>query len=76
MPPKFSISLAHSREHLKNGVNHDILEEDNSHLYKAYERAKYVSEKFNWTAINCVDENGEILDVDKIHKEIIKVLNL
>ena len=76
MPPKISIELAHSREKLKNGVSHDILEEDNAHLYKAYERAKYVSEKLNWTNIDCIDKNGKLLNVDEIHNKIVKVLNL
>lgn len=75
VPPEVSIRLARERSELKNGQAKDILEEDDSHLYKAYERAKYVAIKFNWTRIDCIDYNG-LKSIATIHREIIKALNL
>ncbi len=76
MPVKNSISLINGRTELKNMSKRDILEEDAFHLSLAYERAKYVSKKFNWLHIDCVDSKGNIKDINEIHKEIVKVLNL
>ncbi len=75
VPPEISIKLAHERETLKNGETVDILEADNSHLYKAYDRAKFVSHKYNWLHIDCT-EVGRLKSIDEIHKEILKQLNI
>lgn len=66
----------HERKSLKNGEKKDILEEDNEHIFKAYERAKYVSERYGWEHVNCVNVIGEIKGIEKIHEEIIKILDL
>lgn len=76
MPPKFSQKLMHERKSLKNGEKKDILEEDNEHIFKAYECAKYVSERYGWEHVNCVNVIGEIKGIEKIHEEIIKILDL
>ena len=75
MPPKFSIQLAHARANLKNGQAKDIHEADDSHLSKAYSRAKYVSENYNWTRIDCVRDD-KIKSIAEIHEEIKASLNL
>ncbi len=75
LPPEFSTQLARERMTLKNGQSKDILEQDSTHQLKAYNRAKYVANKYNWITINCVEDN-KIKSIDKIHKEIIKTLNL
>lgn len=74
MPVEYSMQLARARSELKNGQTKDILEEDSSHLSKAYERAKYVADKFNWTTINCVDK--KLKSVEEIHLDILTNLGL
>jgi len=74
MPVEYSIQLARARSELKNGQARDILEEDSSHLFTAYERAKYVAEKFNWTTISCVDK--KLKTIVEIHLDILTKLSL
>lgn len=74
MPVEYSMQLAHARTELKNGQSKDILEEDSGHLFKAYERAKYVAEKFKWTTISCVDK--KLKTIDEIHLDILTKLGL
>ena len=75
MPTKQSIILANSRSEYKSGTTKDIHEQDAEHLKKAYQRAKYVAEKFNWLKIDCVDGDN-IKTIDEIHKEILTKLNI
>ena len=70
VPIEISFELAKKREALKNGCDKDILERDESHLKKAYERAKYVAEKFDWTVIDCVKDSN-IKSIDEIHQDIL-----
>lgn len=74
MPVETSLFLARSRADLKNGQAHDILEEDTEHMFKAYNNAKYVANKFNWTTINCVDK--ELKSIEEIHREILTKLGV
>ena len=74
MPPEASIKLARARIDYKSGTAKDIHEKDDEHLVKAYKRAKYVAEKFNWLTINCV--NKEIKTINEIHKEILTKLGV
>jgi len=74
MPAEFSIELARARAELKNGQARDIQEEDSTHLFKAYNRAKYVAEKYNWTTIKCV--NKGVRDIEEIHQDILTKLGL
>ena len=74
MPPEASIKLARERIGYKSGTEKDIQERDDNHLIKAYERAKYVAEKFNWLTITCVEK--EIKTIDEIHKEILTKLGV
>ena len=70
VPIEISFELAKKRESLKNGCDKDILERDEGHLKKAYERAKYVAQKFDWTVIDCVKDSN-IKSIDEIHQEIL-----
>ena len=70
VPIEISFELAKKRESLKNGCDKDILERDENHLKKAYERAKYVAEKFNWVVIDCVKDSN-IKSIDEIHQDIL-----
>ena len=75
VPVEISMKLARDRAELKNGQTKDILERDDSHLVNAYEKAKYVANKFDWLVIDC--SNGEsIKTIDEIHQDILTKLNL
>ena len=74
MPPEASIKLARARAEYKSGATKDIQERDDDHLIKAYQRAKYVAEKFNWVTITCMEK--EIKTIDEIHKEILTKLGV
>ena len=73
MPVEKSMELANARKELKNQAKQDIHEKDKEHLSKAYEAGKYVSRKFDWKEINCLNESGEIKSIDNIHKEIMRI---
>ena len=75
VPINISMQLARERASLKNGQTQDILEQDSEHLINAYEKAKYVANKYNWITIDC--SNGEnIKSIDEIHKDILTKLGL
>lgn len=75
VPVEISMKLARARAELKNGEQKDIHEKDDNHLINAYEKAKYVANKFDWTVIQCA--NGEtIKTIDEIHKDILTKLGL
>lgn len=73
VPIEISVRLARARESLKNGEEKDIHEQDDQHLLKAYNRAKYVAKKFDWIVVNC-EKNNEIKTIDEIHKDILTKL--
>ena len=74
MPVEYSYKLSSQRTGFKSGTSKDILEQDKDHLKKAYTRAKYVAEKFNWITIQCVDKT--LKSIDEIHKEILTKLGV
>ena len=70
MPPEFGRKLMEGRDNKFSGdAKLDIHENDFSYLEKSYENAKYVSKKFGWKHVLCV-ENGEIRTIDTIQNEI------
>ena len=75
VPVEISMRLARERGSLKNGQEKDILERDDEHLVRAYEKAKYVAEKFDWIVIDCA-ENGNIKSINQIHQDILTKLGL
>lgn len=74
MPVEFSLKLAKERSEFKSGTKKDIHEQDENHLKTAYERAKYVAQKFKWITIDCVDKT--LKSIDEIHKEILTKLGV
>lgn len=75
VPIEISMKLARARAELKNGEEKDIHEKDDNHLINAYEKAKYVANKFDWVVIDCSD--GEtIKTIDEIHQDILTKLGL
>ncbi|MBR4173563.1 MAG: deoxynucleoside kinase [Clostridia bacterium] len=73
MPPKYGRMLIEGRNNKFSGNEKlDIHESDFSYLEKSYENAKYVSEKFGWQTICCV-ENEKIRPIDEIQEDIRKI---
>lgn len=72
MPVEKSMELAHQRKDLKANTKQDIHEKDPEHLAKAYNAGKYVSKKYDWKEVVCVDENQNIKSIEEIHNEIMK----
>ncbi len=75
VPPEVSKRLANNRLELKAGTKQDIHEKDSNHLLDAYNAGKYVADKYNWTVINCV-ENNNLKSINQIHEEIMKSLDV
>ena len=75
VPVEISMRLARKRSELKNGESKDILESDDAHLKNAYEKAKYVAQKYNWIVVDC-ENDKTIKSIDEIHKEILTKLGL
>ena len=73
MPTEKSRLLAQSRGELKAGTKKDIHEQDEKHLSRAYNTAKYVATKLGWTQISCVDKFGNLKTIDEISNEIYNI---
>lgn len=72
MPVEASKKLREGRA-LKVGKK-DIHEQDQTHMYKAYDAGKYVANKCGWITVSCVDENKNIKTVEQIHEEIYEIV--
>ncbi len=71
MPVEKSIELMKDRENkFTNDSQKDIHERDKNHLIDSHNSACYVSKKYNWYEINCVDTNNNIRTIEDIHEEI------
>ena len=68
-----SLKLARARETLKNQGTKDIHENNDKHMYHAYESGKYVCDKYGWNAINCV-ENGNMRTIEDISEDIYNIV--
>ncbi|MBO5059407.1 MAG: thymidylate kinase [Clostridia bacterium] len=72
MPPEYGRLLMQDRDNKFSGEKAlDIHERDYSYLEKSYENAKYVSEKFGWQHVLCVND-GQIRTIADIQAEIIR----
>lgn len=70
MPIKYSEKLMKNRNNKFTGeAQKDIHECDEQHLIDAYNAACYVSKKYNWCEIKCI-ENENIRTREEIHEEI------
>lgn len=69
VPVDVSLKLARSRTELKNQSSKDIHENNNEHMYKAYESGKYVCDKYRWDRIDCV-KDGNLRTIEDISDEI------
>ena len=69
IPPYVSMKLANARTDLKVGKAKDIHEQDPEHLINAYNAGQYVVNKYNWTKVNCMDQD-KLKSIDEISDEI------
>lgn len=70
MPVEYAMRLMAERENKITGkAEKDIHESDGEYLRRSYENAVYISEKFGWTRIKCV-QNGKIRSFEDINNEI------
>ena len=74
VPVEVSKKLADSRGEYKSGNKKDILEQDVSHLTKAYNSGKYVANKYGWTQISCLNESGNLKSIEEISNDIFEVV--
>lgn len=74
VPVEVSKKLADSRGEYKSGNKKDILEQDISHLTKAYNSGKYVANKYGWTQISCLNESGNLKSIEEISNDIFEVV--
>ncbi len=74
VPVEVSKKLADSRGEYKSGNKKDILEQDISHLTKAYNSGKYVANKYGWTQISCLNESGNLKSIEEISSDIFEVV--
>lgn len=78
VPPIVSLALIKERENkFSHDTNHDIHERDDNYLFRSYESAVYVAERFGFTRINCT-EDGRLQPIETIaeaiYGEVKKVL--
>ncbi len=74
MPPECSKSLMETRNNKFTGKKEkDIHENNYEYLLESYENSKYISEKYDWNRIQCINK-GNIKSIDEINNDIIKVI--
>ncbi len=71
LSPEISARLIEKRCE-QNGIVKDIHEADMDYLASCRRASAYVSEKMNWTVIDCGDGNGEIRSREEIHKDVCR----
>jgi dTMP kinase len=78
MPIDKTMELLRSREQLKIGdkYDHDIHENNYTHLTHAYNAGKEATRIFDWIEIKCTDEFDEIKSADEIHENIKTALGI
>ena len=75
MPPVYSEKLIKNRSNKITGNQEkDIHERDTSYLEQSYRAALWLSEKYGWHRVKCVDEE-EIRSIEDIHNEVFSIVN-
>jgi len=70
MPPKYAFELMKNRENkFTHEAQKDIHESDENHIIDSYNAACEVADKYNWTKIECV-ENNKLRTIEEIHEDI------
>ncbi|WXR60509.1 thymidylate kinase [Peptostreptococcaceae bacterium AGR-M142] len=68
--PDVTFKLMENRNNKFSGDSKkDIHESNMNYLKKTYENSLYIANKYNWTKINCI-ENQNLRTIDDIHDEI------
>ncbi len=65
MPPKYSIKLINDRGY------RDIHERDIEYLHTTYKNALGIAERYEWSIVDCIEENS-IISIEKIHEKVSK----
>jgi len=74
MPPEYAFELMKNRENkFTHEAQKDIHESDENHIIDSYNAACEVADKYNWTKIECVEDN-RLRTIDEIHEDIYKVV--
>ena len=74
MPPEYAFKLMKNRENkFTHEAQKDIHENDKNHIIDSYNAACEVADKYNWTKIECV-ENNKLRTIEEIHEDIFKVV--
>ncbi len=74
VPPEVSLKLIAERENKFNAeASHDIHERDPEHLFRSYESAVYVADKFNFKKIDCT-EDGKLKTIEDISEIIYNIV--
>jgi dTMP kinase len=66
------LSLDKEQRHSNLKSKNDIHENDLEHLKDAENAGIYVSKKYNWETIECIDENNQLRSIEDIHQEVCK----
>ncbi len=75
VPPHISLELIEKKQQREyiSQWNKDINEKNYFHQECTYKASHYISQKYNWNVINCV-ENGKILSPENISSKILEKL--
>jgi len=75
MPPKYAFELMKNRENkFTHEAQKDIHESDENHIIDSYNAACEVADKYDWTKIECV-ENDRLRTIEEIHEDIFNEVN-
>lgn len=73
VPPDVSFELMRERlNKFTEKEEKDIHESNKEYLYKTYENAKYIADKYNFEIINCVKDN-KLRSIEDIQEEIRRI---
>ncbi|MBP3915467.1 thymidylate kinase [Clostridium sp.] len=74
LPVNFSLNMMVGRENKMTGrLKKDIHESNEGYLRKCYKTSKYLSEKFGWKRVNCIDDNNKVKSIEAIAEEIKEI---
>lgn len=75
MPPEISAEIIARRDNKITGeTQKDIHEKDQSHLIKSYENAHFVSERYHWQIMDCLNDMQELKTIETINDEIYDIV--
>ncbi len=69
---KAKILMAERKNKITGEIKKDIHEINEKYLKKSYDNACLISKKYNWTEIECVDDNNNLKNIEEINDEIFE----